>query len=122
MVLASNTRVRRIRERLLAEESQLGFPTPFGHAGHHFDDLRVYDRYILVRLAARLIGSILRTKGMPKGHLNCTVLMSSPMRRRASTGRQRVASLTARAPGRGVMLSATKNPALALDETHHLRH
>ena len=65
MVLASNTRVRRIRERLLAEESQLGFPTPFGHAGHHFDDLRVYDRYILVRLAARLIGE------WPRRFLRC---------------------------------------------------
>ena len=54
-VLASNTRTRRIREHLLAEESQLGFPTSFCRATHHFDDLRVHDRYSLVRMAARLI-------------------------------------------------------------------
>jgi hypothetical protein len=65
MVLASNTGVRRIRECLLAEESQLGFPTPFSRATHHFDDLRVYDRYILVRLAARLIGE------WPRRFLRC---------------------------------------------------
>ena len=65
MVLATNTRVRRIRERLLAEESQLGFPTPFNRATHHFDDLRVYDRYIIVRLAARLIAD------WPRRFLRC---------------------------------------------------
>ncbi len=54
-VLASNGYVRSIREVLMARRGELPFPTPFRDKAERFENLRVHDRYALIRLLAWLM-------------------------------------------------------------------
>ena len=76
-VLASNSYVRSVREVLMARRGELPFPTPFRDKAGRFEDLRVHDRYVLMRLLTWLMddwpGRFLRR--VPRG--TCVEFLSS---------------------------------------------
>ncbi|MHB2008828.1 MAG: TniQ family protein [Acidobacteriaceae bacterium] len=56
-VLSSNTKTRHIRTLLLHDESQFAFPTPFATRAMRFENLRVHDRYVLMKLLVRVMAN-----------------------------------------------------------------